>query len=97
MLSELKILINRSSIDLLRANIEKSVDSRGMACPYPSFESVKAMNTIKPGDVLEVLTDNDESALRSIPSVCDKRKWEFLVSQESKDLWRIRIKKPTIA
>ena len=97
MLRELKIVINRSSIDLLRANITKSVDSRGMACPYPSFESVKAMNTIMPGDVLEVLTDNDESALKSIPSICDKRRWEFLVLQEAKELWRVRIKKPIIA
>jgi tRNA 2-thiouridine synthesizing protein A len=97
MLSELKIVINRSSSDLLKANVEKSVDSRGMACPYPSFESVKAMNTIKPGDVLEVLTDNDESALRSIPSVCDKRRWEFLVLQEAKELWRVRIRKPITA
>jgi TusA-related sulfurtransferase len=97
MLSELKIVINRSSIDLLKANIVKSVDSRGMACPYPSFESVKAINAIKPGDVLEVLTDNDESALKSIPSVCDKRRWEFLVLQEAKELWRVLIKKPIIA
>jgi tRNA 2-thiouridine synthesizing protein A len=97
MLSELKIVINRSSIDLLRANIANSIDNRGMACPYPSFESVKGMNTIKPGDVLEVLTDNDESALRSIPSVCDKRGWEFLVLQEAKELWRVRIKKPITA
>ena len=97
MLRELKIVINRSSIDLMKTIITKSVDSRGMACPYPSFESVKAVNTIKPGDVLEVLTDNEESALRSIPSVCDKRAWEFLVLQESKELWRVRIKKPIIA
>jgi len=97
MLSELKIVINRSSIDLLKANIVKSVDSRGMACPYPSFESVKAINAINPGDVLEVLTDNDESALKSIPSVCDKRRWEFLVLQEAKELWRVLIKKPIIA
>src|SRR5262249_17337791 len=97
MLNELKIVINRSSIDLSKAKIAKSVDTRGMACPYPSFESVKAMNTIKPGDALEVLTDNDESALKSIPTVCDKRRWEFLVLQESKELWRVRIKKPIIA
>ena len=81
----------------MKANLAKSVDSSGMACPYPSFESVKAMNAIKPGDVLEVLTDNEESALRSIPSVCDKRRWEFLVLQESKELWRVRIKKPIIS
>ena len=62
-----------------------------------TLESVKAMNTIKPGDVIEVLTDNDESALKSIPSVCDKRRWEFLVLQEAEELWRVRIKKPITA
>jgi TusA-related sulfurtransferase len=59
----------------------------------PSFETVKAMNSLNTGDVLEIVTDSDESALKSIPSVCENRKWEFLVLEESKDVWRIRIKK----
>jgi tRNA 2-thiouridine synthesizing protein A len=93
MLGELKVLINRSCTNLLKANLSKSLDSRGMACPYPSFETVKAMNSLNTGDVLEIITDSDESALKSIPSVCESRKWEFLVLEESKDIWRIRIKK----
>ena len=51
------------------------------------------MNAINPGGVLEILTDSDESAFKSIPSVSEKRGWEFLVLEESKDVWRIRIKK----
>ena len=93
MLNGLKIVMNSSSIDLLKDNIVKFVDTRGMACPYPSFETVKAMNSINLGGVLEILTDSDESAFKSIPSVCEKRRWEFLVLEESKDVWRIRIKK----
>jgi TusA-related sulfurtransferase len=93
MLSNLKIVINRSSVDLLSANVVKIIDTRGMSCPYPSFETVKAMNSISPGGVLEILTNSHESAFESIPSVCEKRKWEFLVLEESKDVWRIRIKK----
>ena len=93
MLKELKVVMNRSSVDLLKANVVKFVDTRGMACPYPSFEMVKAMNSINPGGVLEILTDSDESAFKSLPSVCEKRSWEFLVIEESKDVWRIRIKK----
>ena len=93
MLNELKIVINRSSIDLLKTNVVKFVDTKGMACPYPSFETVKAMNSIDRGGVLEILTDSDESAFKSIPSVCENRRWEFLVLEESKDVWRIRIKK----
>ena len=93
MQEEVKIVINRSSIDLSKANVVKSVNSMGMACPYPSFETVKAMNSIKPGDVVEISTDSDESAFNSIPTVCEKRRWEFLVLEDSKDSWRIRIRK----
>jgi len=93
MLKELRIVMNSSSTDLLKANVVNFVDTRGMACPYPSFETVKAMNSINLGGVLEILTDSDESAFKSIPSVCEKRTWEFLVLEESKDVWRIRIKK----
>jgi TusA-related sulfurtransferase len=95
MQTELKIVINGSSApDLLqRGNIVKSVDTRGMACPYPSFESVKAMsllNDVKYG-CIEIITDNEESAFKSIPSVCQKRKWQFLVIEKTKDVWLIRI------
>lgn len=93
-LREQKALINRSSTDLLQVNSIKSFDSRGMVCPYPSFETVKAMNSLKSGEVLEVITDSDESALKSIPTVCDNRKWEYLVlEEEPKNTWRIRIRK----
>jgi hypothetical protein len=44
MQNELKIVMAGSSTpDLLqRSSVVKSVDATGMACPYPSFESVKA-------------------------------------------------------
>jgi TusA-related sulfurtransferase len=91
---ELKIVMNGSSApDLLqRSNIIKSVNTRGMACPYPSFEAVKAMSLLKDvNGCIEVITDNEESAFKSIPSVCQKRKWQFLVSEKAKDFWLIRI------
>lgn len=93
MQKEPKIIINKSSTDLLQSITAKSVDTRGMACPYPSFEAVRAINSLNANDILEVITDSDESALESIPSVCEKRSWEFLVVEEDKDLWRVRIKK----
>jgi TusA-related sulfurtransferase len=42
---------------------------------------------------IEIVTDSEESALKSIPTVCQNRKWQFLVLEEASDLWRIRIKK----
>lgn len=93
MLKDLKVLIDKSSGDLIVASIEKSFDCRGMACPYPSFETVKAMNALGAGSVLEIVTDSDESALKSIPAVCENRNWELLVLEESKDLWRLLVRK----
>ena len=99
MQNELKIVMAGSSTpDLLqRSSIIKSVDTRGMACPYPSFESVKAMSLLNDTDnangCIEIITDSEESAFKSIPSICQKRKWQFLVLEESKELWRVRIKK----
>ena len=78
------------------SKIERTIDTRGMSCPYPSFESVKAMKAIdteKDGCCVEIITDSEESALKSIPSVCEKRKWQFVVLEESTGLWRVRIGK----
>jgi TusA-related sulfurtransferase len=94
MQSELKIVMAGSSTpDLLqRSSIIKSVDARGMACPYPSFESVKAMSLLNDANgCIEVITDSEESAFKSIPSVCQKRKWQYLVLEKAKDLWSVKI------
>ena len=94
MQNELKIVMAGSSTpDLLqRSSIIKSVDTRGMACPYPSFESVKAMSLLNDfNGCIEVITDSEESAFKSIPSVCQKRKWQFLVLEKAKNLWLVRI------
>jgi TusA-related sulfurtransferase len=95
---ELRIVLNGSSSENLQnCEIVTSVDTTGMACPYPSFESVKAMSLLNDTDnangCIEIITDSEESAFKSIPSICQKRKWQFLVLEEAKELWRVRIKK----
>lgn len=71
----------------------KIIDTRGMACPYPSFESVKAMSLSSTDICIDVLTDSDESALKSIPNVCMRRNWRFVVFEDGKNDWRVRIAK----
>lgn len=92
-LSANNIIISQAKSDLLQAPVSKQVDTRGMACPYPSFEAVKALTGAPFSGCLEIITDSGESALKSIPNVCRKRNWEFVVIQESPNLWKIRIKK----
>ena len=74
------------------SKIGRTIDTRGMSCPYPSFESVKAMKSID-SYCVDIITDSEESALKSIPSVCEKRKWQFVVLEVAPGLWRVRISK----
>ena len=64
-----------------------------MACPYPSFESVKAMGMTNPDRCIEIITDSEESAFKSIPNVCDRRNWKFVVLADNFQTWRVRIRK----
>ena len=78
------------------SKIGRTIDTRGMSCPYPSFESVKAMKSIdaeKEASSVDIITDSEESALKSIPRVCEKRKWQFVVLEEAIGLWRVSIAK----
>lgn len=88
-----KVVLGQAGGLPLEKQVAKSVDTRGMACPYPSFEAVKALSPLKAGETIEVITDSGESALESIPSVCQRRKWDFAVLEEGKGLWKVRITK----
>ncbi|GBC73581.1 hypothetical protein HRbin04_00984 [archaeon HR04] len=78
---------------LIDASIAKRIDTRGMSCPYPSFEAVKALSAINKGEVLEVVTDSEESAMDSIPTVCERRGLEYAVIKVDTGLWHVRIRK----
>ena len=71
----------------------KSIDTTGLACPYPSFEAVKALNSIHPNEILQVVTADRRSAVESIPNVCNARRLEFVVIEDPNGRWRVRIKK----
>ena len=87
-----KIILTEGSEELASLQPSKTVDTRGMICPYPSLMTVKALKDLKPGDVLEVLTDSDVSAKESIPTVLQQRGYRYVVLEE-KDYWIIRAKK----
>ncbi len=84
---------NEGQSSLIDASIAKRIDTRGMSCPYPSFEAVKALSTINKGEVLEVVTDSEESAMDSIPKVCERRGLEYAVIKVDTGLWHVRIRK----
>lgn len=56
------------------------VDAKGMACPLPILKAKKALSTLEPGDVLEVLT-TDRNAMRDFQAFC-RQTGNPLLSQE---------------
>jgi tRNA 2-thiouridine synthesizing protein A len=85
-------VVQCSSEDIINASIAKRIDTRGMSCPYPSFEAVKALSTMKSNEILEVITDSEESALDSIPKVCERRGYLYAVIKDE-NIWYVRIMK----
>ncbi|MEM4311726.1 MAG: sulfurtransferase TusA family protein [Nitrososphaerales archaeon] len=91
MLSEEKVIFGEDSLRLSKA--DKVIDVKGMVCPYPSFETVKALASMNSGEVLEVITDSKISALESIPTLLKRKNYEFIVIQKDKELWQIKVRK----
>ncbi|GIU03353.1 SirA-like protein [Shewanella sp. c952] len=54
----------------------------GEPCPYPAVATLEAMASLKPGEVLEVLTDCSQS-INNIPSDARNHGYEVLdISQQ---------------
>ncbi|MGB9747375.1 MAG: sulfurtransferase TusA family protein [Bacteroidales bacterium] len=70
----------------------KIVDARGTACPGPLLEAKKAIGTIKPGDIMEVLSA-DEGTKVDIPKWCTKQGHEYLGTIDESGYYRIFLRK----
>jgi len=69
------------------------IDTRGMVCPYPSFEAARALTQASSGEVVQLITDNEESATSSIPQVLERNGIEFRLERKQ-DYWVITFRKP---
>jgi len=65
----------------------------GLPCPYPTLYTIKTLEEIREGEVLEVIFDNQPST-KTIQEAVIKRGHEVLsVERLNEALWRIVIKK----
>ncbi len=78
--------------ELSSLQVAKTVDARGTACPGPLLEAKKAIGTIKPGDIMEVLSA-DEGTKLDLPKWCTKQGHEFLGTIEESGYFKIYMKK----
>jgi tRNA 2-thiouridine synthesizing protein A len=81
-----------TSEELLTLQVTKTVDARGTACPGPLLEAKKAIGTIRPGDIMEVLS-SDEGTIVDLPKWCAKQGHDYLGTLEVSGYFRIFMKK----
>lgn len=71
----------------------KYLDVTGLFCPYALLDTKKALRTLDIGEILEVRTDNKNTAETSIPNMCRIKKWKFVVTRRGKKEWLVKILK----
>jgi tRNA 2-thiouridine synthesizing protein A len=91
-LSKEPVVVQSRGLSLKEVKAAKTVDTRGQVCPYPSFETARALDSLDKGEILEVLTDSEISAVDSIPTVCRRRDLQYLVVKDEGH-WRVYVRK----
>ncbi|MBM3141584.1 MAG: sulfurtransferase TusA family protein [Chloroflexi bacterium] len=71
---------------------DETLDCVGLYCPMPIVHTAKRMKELKPGQVLEVLSD-DPGIKQDMPSWCKTTGNEFLGIEEDKGVYRGFVRK----
>ena len=79
-----------NELNLDRKDGKYILDVRGQTCPYPQLMTHFALQHMRKGELLEIITDNPPSA-RDIPIVLKRRGYEFEVRKED-GLWKITVR-----
>lgn len=71
------------------------LDTTGLLCPLPVLKARRALKTVAPGAVLEVLA-TDPGAVKDFEHFCQTTGCELLESSEQPDgVLRFRLRKPS--
>lgn len=68
------------------------VDARGLLCPLPTVKASLALEKLRGGDVLEVLSD-DPVTRRDLPAWCRESGHRVLSVESAGEHFKLRIKK----
>jgi TusA-related sulfurtransferase len=93
MLEELsqKVILGSENLAELAPTVK--LDTRGLVCPYPSFEASKAAASAAEKDVLEIISDDKYTATSSIATVLKKKEYEYAVVENSDGTYTIKARR----
>ncbi|MCK5059142.1 MAG: sulfurtransferase TusA family protein [Candidatus Aminicenantes bacterium] len=72
----------------------KTLDCVGLYCPEPLFQTREQIDTIDPGDVLEIIAD-DPAAEEDLKRFAKRTGNELLFFEKNGDIFRFLLKKGT--
>ncbi len=75
-----------------KVKIDRTIDCKGMVCPRPQLEVKKAIQSMKSGEVAEVLITNPPS-VRSVTEIIKKMKCELLANVKEGNVFKLYFKK----
>ena len=70
----------------------KTLDAKGLSCPLPVLKARRAMQELKPGDILEVHA-TDPDAPKDFLTFCAVGGHAMLASSEAAGVYTMRIRK----
>jgi TusA-related sulfurtransferase len=71
---------------------DQSLDCMGLYCPMPIVKTADKFKQLKPGEILEVVAD-DEGIKEDMPAWCEATGHEFLGVEEKGGEIRVYVKK----
>jgi tRNA 2-thiouridine synthesizing protein A len=69
-----------------------TVDARGAACPGPLMELIGKVRDIESGDIVRLLSDNEQS-LTDVPEWAEEADNDLLAVEETDDHYEFYVKK----
>jgi tRNA 2-thiouridine synthesizing protein A len=79
-------------MEVIKMEVTKVVDAKGLACPMPIVRTKKAMDELKSGEVLEVHT-TDHGAKNDLTAWAQSTGHELLKHEEDNGVLKFWIKK----
>ena len=77
-------------LDTIRA--DKTLDAKGLLCPMPLLKAKRVIDTLEPGQILEIL-GSDEGSKVDLPGWCKRVGHTYLGVKEEGNSFKFYIKK----
>jgi len=71
--------------------VQKKLDIKGVVCPFCVLKVKTALDEMKAGDELIVVSDHPPAAKDSIPAFAEMNGWKCAVKEAGPGIWELTI------